>query len=84
MIAEALFEEGEIDRAYNYIRFSWNATVFYNAKLRSLQTATILSLIDKTYQAKIEAQNKKLQNYLIMISSLFVLLTIALLVIQTN
>ena len=81
LIAEALFEEGEIDRAYNYIRFSWNATVFYNAKLRSLQTASILSLIDKTYQAKIEAQNKKLQNYLIMISSLLVLLTIALLVI---
>lgn len=81
LIAEALFEEGEIDRAYNYIRFSWNATVFYNAKLRSLQTATILSLIDKTYQAKIEAQNKKLQNYLIMISSLLLLLIVALLVI---
>ena len=81
LVAEALFEEGEIDRAYNYIRFSWNATVFYNAKLRSLQTATILSLIDKTYQAKIEAQNKKLQNYLIMISSLLLLLIVALLVI---
>jgi hypothetical protein len=81
LVAEALFEEGDIDRAYNYIRFSWNATVFYNAKLRSLQTATILSLIDKTYQAKIEAQNRKLQNYLIMISSLSLLLIVALLVI---
>ena len=81
LVAEALFEEGDIDRAYNYIRFSWNATVFYNAKLRSLQTATILSLIDKTYQAKIEAQNSKLQNYLIMISSLSLLLIVALLVI---
>lgn len=81
LIAEVLFEEGDIDRAYNYIRFSWNATVFYNAKLRSLQTATILSMIDKTYQAKIENQNSKLQNYLIMISSLLALLLIALLVI---
>lgn len=81
LVAEALFEEGEIERAYNYIRFSWNATVFYNAKLRSLQTASILSLIDKTYQAKIETQNKKLQNYLIMISSLLLLLIVALFVI---
>ncbi len=81
LIAEVLFEEGDIDRAYNYIRFSWNATVFYNAKLRSLQTAAILSMIDKTYQAKIENQNSKLQNYLIMISSLLALLLIALLVI---
>ncbi|HEY6915814.1 MAG TPA: DUF6377 domain-containing protein [Paludibacter sp.] len=81
LIAEVLFEEGDIDRAYNYIRFSWNATVFYNAKLRSLQTAAILSMIDKTYQAKIENQNSKLQNYLIIISSLLALLLIALLVI---
>ncbi|HET7732191.1 MAG TPA: DUF6377 domain-containing protein [Paludibacter sp.] len=81
LIAEVLFEEGDIDRAYNYIRFSWNATVFYNAKLRSLQTAAILSMIDKTYQAKIENQNSKLQNYLIMISSLLALLLIALLII---
>ena len=81
MLAEMLYDEGDIDRAYNYIRFSWNATVFYNAKLRSLQTATILSLIDKTYQGKIENQKSKLQNYLILISSLFVLLAVALLVI---
>jgi len=81
MLAELLYEEGDIDRAYNYIRFSWNATVFYNAKLRSLQTATILSLIDKTYQGKIETQKSKLQNYLTIISSLFVLLVVALLII---
>lgn len=81
MIAEALFEEGDIERAYKYIRFSWNATVFYNAKLRSLQTATILSLIDKTYQAKIENQKSKLQNYLILTSSLLLLLIIALITI---
>ncbi|MDD3077511.1 MAG: DUF6377 domain-containing protein [Paludibacter sp.] len=81
MLAQILFEEGDIDRAYNYIRFSWNATVFYNAKLRSLQTATILSMIDKTYQAKIENQKSQLQKYLLLISSLFVLLIVALLVI---
>lgn len=81
MLAQILYEEGNIERAYNYIRFSWNATVFYNARLRNLQTSSILSLIDKTYQAKIENQNKKLQNYLIMISSLLFLLIVALLVI---
>lgn len=81
MLAQVLFEEGDIDRAYNYIRYSWNATMFYNAKLRSLQTATILSIIDKTYQAKIEKQKSDLQKYLLLISSLVILLTIALLII---
>jgi len=81
MLAEILFAEGDIDRAYKYIRFSWNATMFYNAKLRSLQSSSILSMIDKTYQAKIEKQKAKLQNYLVLISSLAVLLLFTLLVI---
>lgn len=81
MLAQILYEEGNIDRAYRYIRFFWNATMFYNAKLRSLQSSTLLSLIDKTYQAKIENQKHKLQNYLLLISSLAVLLVFTLLVI---
>lgn len=80
-LAQILYEEGHIERAYRYIRFSWSATMFYNAKLRSLQSSTILSLIDKTYQAKIESQKSKLQKYLMLISSLLFLLLIALLII---
>lgn len=81
MLAQLLYEEGNIERAYRYIRFSWNATMFYNAKLRSLQSSTLLSLIDKTYQAKIENQKSKLQNYLLLISSLAFLIGVALLII---
>lgn len=81
MLAQILYEEGNIDRAYKYIRFSWNATMFYSAKLRSLQSSSILSLIDKTYQTKIESQKSELQRYLILISSLSVLLVLLLLII---
>jgi len=81
ILAQLLYEEGDIDRAYNYIRFSWNATMFYNAKLRSLQSSSILSLIDKTYQAKIEKQKTKLQYYLILTSSLLILLIFTLFII---
>jgi DNA-binding CsgD family transcriptional regulator len=77
MLAEILYNENDMSRAYNYIRFSWDETVFYNARLRSLQSAVILSLIDKTYQAKIEMQNDQLQRYLILISILVVLLAVA-------
>jgi hypothetical protein len=81
MLAQILYEEGDIDRAYKYIRFSWSSTLFFNAKLRSLQSSTILSLIDKTYQAKIENQKTKLQNYLILTSSLLLLLVFTLFII---
>lgn len=81
MLAQMLYNEGDIERAYQYIRFSWSETVFYNARLRTTQSSNILSLIDKTYHALAKQQNRKLQNYLLMISALGVLLAVALLFI---
>lgn len=81
MLAQLLYANGDIERAYRYIRFSWNETSIYNARLRSIQSAGILSLIDKTYQGLIEKQNQKLRNYLILISVLVILLVIALIFI---
>ncbi|NDV80494.1 DUF6377 domain-containing protein [Bacteroides sp. 51] len=78
MLAQLLYAEGDIERAYRYIRFSWNETSMYNARLRSIQSAGILSLIDKTYQGLVEKQNQKLRNYLILISVLVILLVVAL------
>ena len=82
MLAQLLYEDGDIERAYQYMRFSWNATKFYNARLRSWQSADVLSLIDKTYQAMIEKQNNRLQLYLLLITSLFVSLMLALIYIR--
>ncbi|WP_319591943.1 DUF6377 domain-containing protein [uncultured Draconibacterium sp.] len=84
MLAELLFQENDMERAYNYIRFSWSETVFYNARLRSLQSAGILSLIDRTYQATVEKKNRQLQNYLLLSSILGLLLTVALVYIYSQ
>lgn len=81
MLAQILYTEGNIERAYLYIRFSWNSTSIYNARLRSLQSAGILSLIDKTYQAMSEKQNRTLQFYLLLISTLTILLIAAMIYI---
>lgn len=82
MLAEILYKEGDIDRAYTYIRHSWNDIQFYNARHRSLQTAGILSLIDRTYQKKIEAKNDKLRIFMVAISILGFLLAVAFLYIH--
>lgn len=81
MLAKLLYEAGEVERAYQYMRFSWNDTKFYNARLRSWQSADVLSLIDKTYQAMIEKQNGRLQLYIVLISVLLFLFLGALLYI---
>lgn len=81
MLAQLLYQEGDLERAYRYMRFSWNETKFYNARLRSWQSAGILSMIDKTYQTMIEKQNKTLQCYLLLISVLTILLIAAMIYI---
>ncbi len=80
-LARILYREGDVERAYRYIRFSWGETQFYNARLRSWQSADILWLIDKTYQAMIEKQNDKLQQSLFFITILTLLLVGALIYI---
>ena len=45
-LAQLLYEEGDIERAYRYIRFSWDETNHYNARLLFyLWMISILSLL---------------------------------------
>lgn len=73
-LAHRLYEEGDVERAYRYIRFSWQETTRYNARSRYLQTSGILSLIDQAYQAVQARQAFRLKWYLALISVLVLLL----------
>lgn len=77
-LASLLDEEGSIERAYRYIRFSWEVTRFYNAPLRNLQSSGVLSMVDDNYQMMIEKQNVRLRNLLILTTVLTILLVIAI------
>lgn len=81
MLADYLYDSGDIDRSYHYIRKSLDDANFYNARLRSYQIASIQSVIDKTFQAKSEQQKARLRISLTFISVLSVLLLFALLYI---
>ncbi len=77
-LADMLAQEGDIERSYRYIRFSWDGTRFYNAPLRNLQSSGVLSMIDHNYQLMTEKQNARLRDYLLLISGLTFLLIIAI------
>ncbi len=81
MLADLLLKDGDIERAYHYIRFSWDETNRFRARSRSWQSADILSLIDKNYQATIEKKNRMLVTYLALISLLTLLLISAIIYI---
>ena len=78
MLADLLLKDGDIERAYHYIRFSWDETNRFRARSRSWQSADILSLIDKNYQATVEGKNRILVTYLTLISVLTLLLISAI------
>lgn len=81
MLADLLLKDGDIERAYHYIRFSWDETNRFRARSRSWQSADILSLIDKNYQGTIETKNRMLVTYLALISVLSLLLISAIIYI---
>ena len=77
-LAWLLYKEGDIRRAYRYMHFSWEDTKFFNAPLRSWQSANILSIIEKQYQADMQRSNHKLKVMIAVASVLSLLLLAAL------
>ena len=78
MLAQALLDRGDLERAYQYMNFSWTESKFYNARLRAWQSADDLSLIDDTYQLMLRQRNSELKIYIQIVSLLSLLLFIAL------
>lgn len=78
MLAQALLDRGDLERAYQYMNFSWTESKFYNARLRAWQSADDLSLIDGTYQLMLRQRNSELKIYILIVSLLSLLLFIAL------
>ena len=78
LLAAQLYEDKEIDRAYEYIKFALEDANFFNARLRLVQVSNILPLINRAYQTKSENQKAKLRYYLWVISflSLFTFLAV--------
>ncbi len=80
-LALILYEEGDIERAYKYIKYSFEDANFYNSRLRFISISNILPLITEAYQAKTDSQRKTLACFTLSISVLLVLLLLLLLYI---
>lgn len=83
-LAEVLYEEGDVERANDYMKKNVADASFYNARLRNVQASRMLPVIDRSYQLEKEMQRRKLQLFLRVISilSLFLILTIAYIIRQ--
>ncbi|MDL2281913.1 DUF6377 domain-containing protein [Parabacteroides sp. OttesenSCG-928-G06] len=77
ILANILMQEGNVNRAHRYVRFSLDNINDYNTRLRSSEIIAKQLIIDKAYQQKNEAQTRKLHVFLILISVLSLLLIIS-------
>ena len=79
-LAPKLIASQDTDRAFRYIRQSLDDAIFYNAKLRKVQIATALPMIEKAYSDNKALQDKEKKRYLNWITTTAVLLLLFCLV----
>ena len=74
-IADRLFDEGDIDRAYRYMRVAVDDANFYGTRLRNIQASGIVPKILSAYQTKQEQSSRKMK-WLLGLMSLIALLMV--------
>ncbi len=77
-LAVLLYQEGDIERAYSYVKICMEDAAACNAWLRKLEILEIFPIINDAYQQKTEKQQEQMKWALVSISllSLFLLLAI--------
>lgn len=77
-LAVLLYQEGDIERAYSYVKICMEDAAACNARLRKLEILEIFPIINDAYQQKTEKQQEQMKWALVSTSllSLFLLLAI--------
>jgi cell division protein FtsL len=83
-LSTLLYNENKIDRAYEYIKFSFEDAAYFNSRLRYMQISNILPVVTAAYQSKSDKQKAHLRNLLIIISLLSIVLLLSILFIYNQ
>ncbi len=75
-IADLLFDEGDIDRAYRYMRVAVDDANFYGTRLRNIQSSRIVPKILNAYQTKQDRNHRNMMWLLGIISVIAVMLVV--------
>jgi hypothetical protein len=73
-LADILNGEGDLDRSYKYIRFTWDCNNRFNTRMRSWQITPILNVIENNYQTAVARNTRGLWTSVVVVSILAVLL----------
>ena len=76
LIADRLFDEGDIDRAYRYMRVAVDDANFYGTRLRNIQSSRIVPKILTAYQTKQDRNRRNMMWLLGIISVIAAMLVV--------
>ena len=74
MLAYMAINDGDMERSYRYIRFTWDCNNFFNTRMRTSQISPVLDIIEKNYQASVERKTRFLSTASIVFTFLTLLL----------
>ncbi|WP_455673037.1 DUF6377 domain-containing protein [Phocaeicola sp.] len=77
-LAQLMYEQGDIDRAYKYLNCSMEDAVSCNARLRFIEVAQFYPIIDKAYKLKEQKERQVSRTLLISVSLLSLFLIAAI------
>ena len=70
-LAKWLYNKGEVDRAYRYINASLEDATESNARMRTVEIATLLPMVDDAYRKEVSSSRDELMLYLALVIVLF-------------
>ena len=77
-LAVYLYNKGDMNRAYNYIRIALDDANFFNSRFRNTVIARVYPIIEDTYLYRIEQQKQNLRLYSILTSVFVIVLAIVM------
>lgn len=72
-LAEWLYEQGEINDAFNFINYALEDATSGNIRMRTVTIASLLPLIDTAYREKINASRDELMIYFLLTATLLII-----------
>lgn len=73
-LASLLSEDGDNDRAYQYMDFSWTCVSHFNSHMRGWLISPILTLINNNYRDSLQSANRHLTLLIVIVSLLSIFL----------
>ncbi|MCW2118271.1 DUF6377 domain-containing protein [Flavobacterium sp. 7A] len=77
-LAFLLYQEGDIDRSYTYIKRSLEDALFCNARLRTYEISKMMPIINKAYEKQNETNHNQLVYFLVSATVLSLILLVIL------